>query len=168
MGVWRWESILIKMRSDRFQVRVKMYITRNTTKSTTMILGKSENPKRINSVISVIFPPPIIGLMLLKSEKSQENTLPTHEMIALRVSYTPCFPPLSTGKVEMLHCPMDRPKLFILNCQEVPSQCSMEYRVHGVLQARILKWVAFPFSRGSSQPTDRTQVSCIASRFFTS
>ena len=46
-GVWRWESILIKMRSDRFQVRVKMYITRNTTKSTTMILGKSENPNRI-------------------------------------------------------------------------------------------------------------------------
>ena len=49
MGVWRWESILIKMRSDRFQVRVKMYITRNTTKSTTMILGKSENPNRISS-----------------------------------------------------------------------------------------------------------------------
>jgi len=28
-------------------------------------------------------------------------------------------------------------------------------------QARILEWVAFPFSRGSSQPRDRTQVSCI-------
>ena len=31
--------------------------------------------------------------------------------------------------------------------------------VHGILQARILKWVAFPFSRGSSQPRDQTQVS---------
>ena len=40
--------------------------------------------------------------------------------------------------------------------------------VHGILQARILEWVAFPFSRGSSQPRDRTQVSCIAGRFFTS
>ena len=35
----------------------------------------------------------------------------------------------------------------------------MDYRVHGILQARILEWVAFPFSRGSSQPRDRTQVS---------
>ena len=43
----------------------------------------------------------------------------------------------------------------------------MDYTVHGILQARILKWVAFPFSRGFSQPRDRTQVSCIAGRFFT-
>ena len=35
----------------------------------------------------------------------------------------------------------------------------MDYTVHGILQARILEWVAFPFSRGSSQPWDRTQVS---------
>ena len=39
--------------------------------------------------------------------------------------------------------------------------------VHGILQARILEWVAMPSSRGSSQPRDQTQVSCIASRFFT-
>ena len=38
--------------------------------------------------------------------------------------------------------------------------------VHGILQARILEWVAMPFSRGSSQPRDRTQVSHIAGRFF--
>ena len=44
----------------------------------------------------------------------------------------------------------------------------MDYIVHGVLQARILKWVAFPFSRGSSQPGDHTQTSRIAGRFFTS
>ena len=44
----------------------------------------------------------------------------------------------------------------------------MDYTVHGIIQARILEWVAFPFSRGSSQPGDRTQVSCIAGRFFTS
>ena len=42
------------------------------------------------------------------------------------------------------------------------------YTVHGILQARILEWVAFPFSRGSSQPRDWTQVSRIAGRFFTS
>ena len=38
--------------------------------------------------------------------------------------------------------------------------------VHGILQARILEWVAIPFSRGSSWPRDQTQVSNIASRFF--
>ena len=44
----------------------------------------------------------------------------------------------------------------------------MDYTVHGILQDRILEWVAIPFSRGSSQPRDQTQVSCIASGFFTS
>ena len=39
--------------------------------------------------------------------------------------------------------------------------------VRGILQARILEWVAIPFSRGSSLPRDRTWVSCIAGRFFT-
>ena len=43
----------------------------------------------------------------------------------------------------------------------------MYYTVHGILQARVLEWVAFPFSRGSSLPKDRTQVSRIAGRFFT-
>ena len=43
-----------------------------------------------------------------------------------------------------------------------------DYSVYGILQARIPEWVAFLFSRGSSQYRDRTQVSCIAGRFFTS
>ena len=41
------------------------------------------------------------------------------------------------------------------------------YRVHGILQARILEWVAYPFSSRSSWPGNRTEVSCIAGRFFT-
>ena len=52
--------------------------------------------------------------------------------------------------------------------QLCPALCSpVAYIVHGILQARILEWVAFPFSRGSSQPRDWTQVSHIAGRFFT-
>ena len=39
--------------------------------------------------------------------------------------------------------------------------------VHEIFQARILEWVAVPFARGSSQPRDWTQVSCIAGKFFT-
>ena len=44
----------------------------------------------------------------------------------------------------------------------------IDYIVHGILQARILEWVPFTFSRGSFQPRDRTQVSRIAGGFFTS
>ena len=44
----------------------------------------------------------------------------------------------------------------------------MYYTVHGILQAKILEWVAVPFSRGFSQPRDRTHVFCVAGGFFTS
>ena len=44
---------------------------------------------------------------------------------------------------------------------------SPDSSVHGILQTRILEWVAIPFSRGSSQPRDQTPVFCIAGRFFT-
>ena len=44
----------------------------------------------------------------------------------------------------------------------------MDYTVHRILQAGVLEWVAFPFSRGSSQPSDQTQVSRSAGRFFPS
>ena len=40
--------------------------------------------------------------------------------------------------------------------------------IHGILWARILEWIPIPFSRGSSQPRDRTQVSHIAGGFFIS
>ena len=51
--------------------------------------------------------------------------------------------------------------------QLCPTLCDfMDYTVHEIFQGRILEWVAFPFSRGSSQPRDRTQVSHIAGRFF--
>ena len=53
--------------------------------------------------------------------------------------------------------------------QLCPALCDpMDYIVHGILRARILEWVAFPFSRGSSKPRDQTQVSHIAGGFFTS
>ena len=45
--------------------------------------------------------------------------------------------------------------------------CSPPGPSTGILQTRIPEWIAMPSSRGSSQPRDRTQVSCIAGRFFT-
>ena len=43
----------------------------------------------------------------------------------------------------------------------------MDYTVHEILQAKVLEWVAFPFSRGPSQSRDQTQVSYIAGGFLT-
>ena len=50
-----------------------------------------------------------------------------------------------------------------------PMECSLvpDPSVHGIFQARILEWVAISFSKGSFQPRDQTQVSCIAERFLT-
>ena len=58
-------------------------------------------------------------------------------------------------------------------CMKVTHSCltlcdRMDYTVQEILQVRILEWVVIPFSRGSSQPRDRTQVSHVAGRFFTS
>ena len=50
-----------------------------------------------------------------------------------------------------------------------PMDCSLKASsVHGISHTRILEWVTFPFSRGSYQPRDQTQVSHIPGRFFTS
>ena len=60
-------------------------------------------------------------------------------------------------------------KVKVKVAQLCPTLCSLvDYSVHGILQARVLEWVAFSFSVGSSQPRDRTQVSHIAGGFFTS
>ena len=57
-------------------------------------------------------------------------------------------------------------KVKVAQC---PTLCNpLDYTVRGLLQGRILEWVAFPFSRGSFQPRDRIQVTCIVGRFFTS
>ena len=49
-----------------------------------------------------------------------------------------------------------------------PMDCGLQgSSVHGVFQARMLERVAYPFSRGSSQPRDGTGVSCTAGGFFT-
>ena len=77
----------------------------------------------------------------------------------------------------------EEPGHFLLQCMKVkrasevaqscptlfdPTDCSLPgSSVHGIFQARVLEWVAISFSRGSSQPRGRTQVSCTASRRFT-
>ena len=74
---------------------------------------------------------------------------------------------LSTGI--FICMPTESPQSFLILCN--PMDCSLPgSTVHGILQARILEWVAIPFSRGSSGPRDLTCIfcgSCISCRFFT-
>ena len=68
-------------------------------------------------------------------------------------------------------CLLQKTHLFVLVTQSCPTLCdSLDcsppgHSVHGILQARILRRVAFPFSRGSLQPRAQTQVSCTTGRF---
>ena len=71
--------------------------------------------------------------------------------------------------------PPGKPHIYMyeLSCSVIPTLCNpmdcslSGSSVHGIHQARILEWVVISFSRGSSQPRDRTWVSHIAGRFFT-
>ena len=57
-------------------------------------------------------------------------------------------------------------QLYLTLCN--PTDCNPPgSSIHGLSQARVLEWVAIPFSRGSSQPRDCTRVSRTASGFFT-
>ena len=72
-------------------------------------------------------------------------------------------------KLSRLMYLVEKYKVKVKVAQLCPTLCDpMDYTVHVILQARILEWLAFPFSRGSSQLRDQTQVSCIVGGFFTS
>ena len=89
-----------------------------------------------------------------------------------------CFYPITLSLVDLLGLwasktcnsrPRSRTQLSKTQAtQSRQTLCDpMDYTVCGILQARILEWVAFPFSKRSSQPRDWTQVSCITGGFFT-
>ena len=74
---------------------------------------------------------------------------------------------------QLFHLPISHCMLKVLVAQSCLTLCDlMDYSwpgssVHRILQARILEWVAIPFSRRFSWPRDWTQVSCTASRLLT-
>ena len=88
------------------------------------------------------------------------------------------LPWVTLGKTEFLRCSWKSflrvviilSVLVIQSCPTLgnPMDCNPPgSSVYGILQARIREWVAIPFSRGSFQPRDQTQVSSVADRFFT-
>ena len=93
------------------------------------------------------------------------RTLDTRVPVMACTSYLP-FSEVSThkhmrGKVQALVA------LSCLTLHDFMDYSPTGSSIHGILQARILEWVAIPFSRGSSQSRDRSQVSCIAGQIFT-
>ena len=78
-----------------------------------------------------------------------------------------CICPLFANSSAAMRTSEGHLKVKVKDASRVWLCNSMDCIVHGILQARILEWVAFPFSTGSSQPRDQTQVSCFAGRFFT-
>ena len=101
--------------------------------------------------------------MVLKRELLKQNkTNKTWIFIASAYSLVP------TSIVSHSNRILDLMQSVLPQLCENESLCNpMEYTVHGILQARILEWVAFPFSGGSSQPGDQTQVSHTVGGFFT-
>ena len=83
----------------------------------------------------------------------------------------PCSPPgdHSDPEIEPVSPACWQPKYYYESESPLVVLDSLDpTEVHGILQARILEWGAFPFSKGSSQPRSQIQVSFIAGRFFTS
>ena len=105
------------------------------------------------------------------------ESLPPHVRRLTKNSYIICGLSKSLGHISAAS--LIRGNYFIQRKVEVlvpqscptlcdPMDCSPPgSSVHGLLQARILEWIAIPFSRGSSRPRDGTQAFCIAARFFT-
>ena len=90
----------------------------------------------------------------------------------LRKGYSP-FPTVANMLKEGSFKHLKKPSVCVLVAQSCPTLCNpMDYSppdssVHGILQARILEWVAILFFKESLWPMDRTLVSCIAGGFFT-
>ena len=100
-----------------------------------------------------------------------ESTLPPESQLWICQDVWVFLPFLQLSQTTCVYVPHQlnlTMKVKVKVTQSCPTLCiPTDYTVHGILQARILEWVAFPFSRRSSQPRDRNLVSCIACRFFT-
>ena len=110
-----------------------------------------------------------VGRLSLPSPGDLPNPGIEHRSPALQADSLPAEPqgkPKNTrmGSLCLLQgiLPTQELKWGLLHCRQILYQLSHKG------SPRILEWVAYPFSRGSSRPRDQTRVSCIAGRFFTS
>ena len=88
------------------------------------------------------------------------------------VGYSPWDRKESDTTEPLTHCPSNSVPNLPLKCESVSRSVMSDYSppgssVRGILQARILKWLAIPYSRRSSQSRDQTRVPRSTGRFFT-
>ena len=109
---------------------------------------------------------PLLGMYSLHPS----NLINTHAPWSLAWVLLPCSTFWEASRCSFLpHTSSVLSTISLKVAQSCPTLCNpMDYTVHGILQARILEWVAFPSSRGSSQPTEWIGVFCTAGGFFTS
>ena len=110
-----------------------------------------------SSGCSTVFPP--LGFTSFSFFK---KTIPVHRVLLIFFNLCQCYRWIK--KLNLSICWSE--VKVTQSCRTLHDP--VDYTVHGILQARTLEWLACPFSRGSSQPRDRIQVSCIARGFFTS
>ena len=107
----------------------------------------------------------IVGVRIIEPQ--------TEHVQRMTLQPAPGLQPLPLGNVPWAREPFKLVKVKVLVTQSCVTLCNpidnspSSSSVHEILQARILEWVVIPFSKSSSQPRDRTQVSHNADRFFT-
>ena len=126
-----------------------------------------------------IFPTQGLNPQLLCLLHGQSDPLPLHYLWSMRDIFylRKCLSPFCLKSTDLISVTIDYYYFFFycsrLVTQSWPTLCDLVEcsplgsSVHGLLQARILGWVAISFSRGSSWPRDWTPVSCIAGIFLT-
>ena len=95
------------------------------------------------------------SVLLIMDEKNQSTSYLTQYLLSLLQKL-----PWILGLMNYSHAKVKVTQSCLTFCDP------MDYTVHGILWTRILKWVAFHFSRGSSQPRGQTQVSHIVGGFY--
>ena len=100
-------------------------------------------------------------IAVIPAERAKGPLPHLHASTAALLQYT-------TPQLQIIEFMKNEVKVSSESAQSCLTLCNyMDYTVPGILQARILEWVAFLSSRGSSQHRDQTQFSHIAGRFFT-
>ena len=122
---------------------------------------------------SIVFPDTIRGhwkgsspTVFFPPYHGMEVLLGLIHLVSDTVFPPPPLPPKMATAVGIVLFTFQRLAKLFESCPTLcnPMDCSPPgFSVHGLLQARILEWVAMPFTRGSSQPRDWTQVSYISS-----
>ena len=116
-----------------------------------------------------------ISVMHLQVKGCQSSVANNQKLGERHGTDFPSYPSEGTSPSEILISDFQIPELWNNTYTLVLSrvqlfetvQRAQQAPIHEIIQARILVWVAISFSRGSSWPRDRTQVSCIAGKFFT-